>query len=70
MKSSRGDNCFKTVDNFVLLLKLVLLRVSCEQWVAEMYGYLKEQRESVIKGLEKTGIMEAVKSSQDIYTRC
>ena len=35
-----------------------------------MYEYLKEQKESVIKEFEKAGIMEAVKSAQDIYTRC
>ena len=36
-----------------------------------MYEYLKEQKESVvIKGFEKAGIVEAVKSSQDIYRRC
>ena len=35
-----------------------------------MYEYHKEQKESVIKGFEKAGIMEAVKSAQDIYTRC
>ena len=26
MKSSKGDNCFKTVDHFALILRLVLLR--------------------------------------------
>ena len=31
---------------------------------------LKEQKESVLKGFEKAGIMEAVKSAQDVYTRC
>ena len=35
-----------------------------------MYEYLQEQKESVIKGFEKAGTMEAVKSAQDIYTRC
>ena len=31
---------------------------------------LKEQKEPVIKGFEKTEIMEAVKPAQDIYLRC
>ena len=31
---------------------------------------LKKQEESVIKGYEKAGIIEAVKSAQDIYTGC
>ena len=35
-----------------------------------MYEYLKEQKESLIKGFEKAGIMEAVESAQDIYIRC
>ena len=30
----------------------------------------KKQKESVIKGLEKAGIMETVKSAHDTYTRC
>ena len=37
--------------------------------VVEMYEYLKEQKESVIKGFEKGEIMAVVKSSQDIYRR-
>ena len=35
-----------------------------------MYEYLKEKKESIIKGFEKAGIMEVVKSTQNIYTRC
>ena len=34
--------------------------------VVEMYEYLKEQKESVIKGFEKAGIMEAVKSAHGL----
>ena len=30
---------------------------------------LKYQKESVIKGFEKAGIMQAVRSAQDIYIR-
>ena len=40
------------------------------RWVVEMYQILKEQKEFVMKGFEKAGIMKAVKSAQDIYTRC
>ena len=40
------------------------------KWFVKMYECLKEQKESVLKGLEKAGIMEAVKPAQDIYTRC
>ena len=39
------------------------------KWVVEKYEYLKEQKESVIKGFEKSGIMEVVKSAQDIHRR-
>ena len=40
------------------------------KWMVERYEYLKEQKQSVIKRFGKAGIMEAVKSAQDIYTRC
>ena len=36
----------------------------------EMYGYLKQQKESVVKGFEKAGILEAVKMAQEVYARC
>ena len=39
------------------------------KWVVEKYEYLKEQKEPVIKGFEKSGIMEVVKSAQDIHRR-
>ena len=39
------------------------------KWVVEKYEYLKEQREPIIKGFEKSGIMEVVKSAQDIHRR-
>ena len=40
------------------------------KWVVEMYEYLKEQKDSVIKEFEKAEIKEVVKSAQDIDTRC
>ena len=48
-------------------LKLSDLKPLYAKWVVEIYEYLKE---SVITGFENAGIMEAVKSAQDIYTRC
>ena len=51
-------------------LKLSDLKPSHAKWVVEMYKYLKQTKEFVIKGFEKTGIMEAAKSAQDVYTRC
>ena len=35
-----------------------------------MHEYLKEQKDSFIKEFEKAGMMKAVKSAQDIHTRC
>ena len=34
-----------------------------------MYGYLKLQNESIVKGFEKAGILEAVEMAQEVYTR-
>ena len=39
------------------------------EW-SEMHEYLKEQKESAIRGFKKTEIMEAVESAQEIYTMC
>ena len=51
-------------------LKLNDLKTLHAKWVVEMYKYLKEQKQSVIKGFENAGLMEAMMSAQDIYTRC
>ena len=40
------------------------------KWIVEMYGYLKQQKDSVVKGFEKAGILEAVKMVQEVYARC
>ena len=62
MENHRGD--------VKVSLKLNDLKPLRAKWVIEMYEYLKEQKESIVKGFEETGIMETVKSTQDIYTRC
>ena len=51
-------------------LKLSDLKPLHAKWIVEMYGYLKQQKESVVKGFEKAGILEAVKMAQEVYGRC
>ena len=51
-------------------LKLSDLKLLHAKWIVEMYGYLKQQTESVVKGFEKAGILEAVKMAQEVYARC
>ena len=36
----------------------------------EICHYLKQQKESIIKGFKKAGIREALKSANEIYTNC
>ena len=48
-------------------LKLSDLKPLHAKWIVEMYGYLKQQKESVVKGFEKAGILEAVKMAQEVY---
>ena len=42
-------------------LKLSDLKPLHAKWIVEMYGYLKQQKESVVKGFEKAGILEAAR---------
>ena len=51
-------------------LKLNDLKPLHAKWIVEMYVYLKQQKESVVKGFEKAGILEAVKIAQVVYARC
>ena len=51
-------------------LKLSDLKPLHAKWIVEMYGDLKQQKESVVKGFEKAGILEAVKMAQEVYARC
>ena len=60
----------KSPGDVKVSLKLSDLKPLHAKWVVEMYEYLKEQKEPVTKRFEKAGTMEAVKSTQDIYTRC
>ena len=51
-------------------LKLSYLKPLHAKWIVKMYGYLKQQKESVVKGFEKVGILKAVKMAQEVYARC
>ena len=51
-------------------LKLSDLKPLHAKWIVEMYGYLKQQKESVVKGFEKAGILDAVKMAQEVYAKC
>ena len=51
-------------------LKLSDLKPLHAKWIGEMYGHLKQQKEPVVKGFEKAGILEAVKMAQEVYVRC
>ena len=50
-------------------LKLSDLKPLHAKWIVDMYGYLKLQNESIVKGFEKAGILEAVEMAQEVYTR-
>ena len=67
-KSKPSAKKWKSPGDVKVSLKLSDLKPPHAKWVVEMYEYLKEQKESFIKGFPKAGIMEAVKSAQDIYT--
>ena len=60
----------KAPGDVKISLKLSDLNPLHAKWIVEMYGYLKQQKESVVKGFEKAGILEAVKMAQEVYARC
>ena len=60
----------KTPGDVKVSLKLSDLKPLHAKWIVEMYGYLKQQKESVVKGFEKAGILEAVKMAQEVHARC
>ena len=56
----------KAPGDVKVLLKLSDLKALHAKWIVEMYGYLKQQKESVVKCFEKAGILEAVKMAQEV----
>ena len=59
----------KSPGDVKISLKLSDLKTLHPKWVFEMYDYLKQLKEPIMKGFVKAGIIEAVKSTQEIYTR-
>ena len=59
----------KSPGNVKVSPKLSNLKPLPAKWMVEMYEHLKQQKEPFIKGFKKAGMMEAVKSAQDVYTR-
>ena len=39
------------------------------RWIVDMYTYLKQQKESILNGLENAGITEAFKSANELFAR-
>ena len=39
------------------------------RWKVDMYTYLKQQKESILNGLENAGITEAFKSANELFAR-
>ena len=60
----------KTPGDVKVSLKISDLKPLHANWIVKMYGYLIQQKESVIKGFEKASILEAVKMAEEVYSRC
>ena len=56
----------KSTGDVKVSLKLSDLKPLHAKWIVEMSGYLKQQKESVVRGFEKAGILEAVKMAQEV----
>ena len=50
-------------------LKLSILKPLHAKWIVDTYNHLKEQKDSIIKGFESAGILEAIESANTVYTR-
>ena len=51
-------------------LKLSDLKPLHAKWIVETYEYLKKQNETILKGFDKAGITDAIKSANDVYAKC
>ena len=47
-------------------MKMSELKLLHTRWIADMHTYLKQQSESTLKGVEKGGIKEALKSANEV----
>jgi len=59
----------KAAGDVKVSMKLSDLKPLHAKWVVDIYAYLKQQKDSIIKGFEKAGILEAVKMAQEVYAR-
>ena len=50
-------------------MKISDLKPLHARWTVDMYIFLKQQKESILKGLGKAGITEAVKSANEVFAR-
>ena len=50
-------------------LKLSNLKALHAKWIVDLYNHLRKQNESIIKGFDATGITEAIKFANDVFTR-
>ena len=56
-------------DDVKVSMKIPDLKPLDEHWIVEMYTYLKQQKESILNGFDKAGIIEAVKSANEVLRR-
>ena len=49
-------------------LKLSILKPLHTKWIVESYQHLKEQKDSITKGFVSAGILEAIESTNTVYT--
>ena len=50
-------------------MKMSELKPLHTRWIVDMHTYLKQQRETTLKGVEKGGIKEALKSANEVFAR-
>ena len=50
-------------------LKMSNLKPLHARWIVKMYGYLKQQKGSILHGFDKAGITEIVSLVNKVFTR-
>ena len=54
-------------DEVKVSMKISDLKPLDAHWIVDMYTYLKQQKESILNGFDKAGIIEAVKSANEVF---
>ena len=54
-------------DNLKISMKIPYLKPLDAHWIVDMYTYLKQQKESILNEFDKAGIIEAVKSANEVF---